>query len=80
MRPLYQDGAYYLFRVAQHEGFYLVDPARTAVQVIRQAPIVFLSKFTDVSLVVRAQVFSFSMLVMPALMCALCWFILPRDR
>jgi hypothetical protein len=79
-RGLYQDGAYYLFRVAQYQGFYTFDPARTTVQVMRQAPIALLSRFTDASLVTRAQVFTFTMLALPALLCALCWFILPRDR
>lgn len=79
-RGLFQDGSYYLLRVAQHEGFYLVDPARTSVQIMRQAPIAFLSKFTNASLQTRAQVFSFTMMALPALLCSLCWIILPRDR
>jgi len=79
-RGLYADGAYYLFRVAQFNGFFLVDPARTTVQVLRQAPVALLSGFTDVSLITRAQVFSLTMLALPALLCALCWFVLPRAR
>jgi hypothetical protein len=54
-RGLYQDGAYYLYRIAEREGFYLFDPARTTVQVMRQAPVVLLTKLGNFSLVERAQ-------------------------
>jgi len=79
-RGLYQDGAYYLYRIAEHESFYLVDPARTTVQAMRQAPAVLLTKFGSFSLVERAQAFSLAMLLMPVLLCAACWFIVPAGR
>ena len=79
-RGLYQDGAYYLFRVAEREWLRLGDPARTTVQILRQIPIVLLSRFTDWSLFERAQVFSFTMLALPVLFVGLCWFVLPRRR
>lgn len=79
-RGLYQDGAYYLFRLAEHDWFWLGDPARTTVQVLRQAPLVLLARFIDLSLFTRAQIFSFIMLALPVLLIALCWFIAPRQR
>jgi hypothetical protein len=79
-RGLYSDGAYYLVKVAEHEWFWLADPARTTVQILRQVPIVLLSRFTDWSLFSRAQVFSFTMLALPVLLVALCWFLVPRRR
>ena len=77
-RGLYQDGAYYLFRVAKAEWFSLYQPARTTIDILRQAPIVFLSVFTDLSLFARAQVFSLTMLALPLLFVAVCWFLIPR--
>jgi hypothetical protein len=79
-RGLFNDGAYYLYRVAERENFYLVDPARTTVQVLRQAPVVLLSKIGGFSLMTRGQLLSFAMLALPALLVALCWFIAPADR
>ena len=77
-RGLYEDGAYYLFRVAKAEWFSLHQPARATVDILRQAPIVLLSAFTDLSLFARAQVFSLTMLGLPLLFVALCWFLVPR--
>ena len=79
-RGLYHDGVYYLMRVAERQGFHLTDPARTTVQILRQAPIVALSQFTSMSLFGRGQVFTFVMLAFPPLLCGLCWFVAPRDR
>jgi hypothetical protein len=79
-RGLYQDGFYYLLHVAEREGFYLVDPARTTVEILRQAPIVLLSKLGGISLFARGQVFSFAMLALPTALVVACWFIAPRDR
>jgi hypothetical protein len=79
-RGLYQDGAYYLYRIAEREGFYLFDPARTTVQVMRQAPVVLLTKLGNFSLVERAEVFSLAMLLIPVLLCGLCWIIVPAGR
>ena len=79
-RGIYRDGIGYLFRITASKWFFLTDTARTAVEILRQAPIVFLSKFTDTSLLQLGQLFSFVLLVLPTLLCALCWFIAPRDR
>lgn len=76
-RGLYSDGAYYLYRVAEHEWFYLVDPARTTVQFLRQLPVVLLTSCGVTSMTVRGQVFSFAMLITPVLLTMLCWWIAP---
>jgi hypothetical protein len=79
-RGLYHDGVAYLFRIAEHDGFVLVDTARTSVQILRQAPIVLLSKHTSMTVFQRGQAFTIVLLMLPTLLCALCWFIAPRDR
>src|SRR5665647_488989 len=72
-RGIFQDGVYYLYRIAERQWFYLVDPARTTVQALRQAPIVLLTRFSDLSLFERGQAFTFVMLSLPAMLCAVCW-------
>lgn len=78
-RGLYQDGTYYLIRMAEREWFYLVDPARTTVQVLRQAPVVLLMRTAWLGLPTYAVVFTFAMLAMPLLLVIPCWFIPPRE-
>lgn len=79
-RGMFQDGVYYLYRIAEREWFHLVDPARTTVQALRQAPIVLLTRFSELSLFERGQAFTFIMLMLPALLCAICWWIAPANR
>jgi hypothetical protein len=79
-RGIFQDGVYYLYRMAERQSFLLVDPARTTVQALRQAPIVLLTRLTDLSLFERGQAFTFVMLFLPAMLCAICWWIAPADR
>jgi hypothetical protein len=78
-RGLYADGVFYLVRIYSDERFLLFD-TRSTVQILRQAPIVFLSKYTSATLFECGQVFTFVMLTMPAALCAVCWFIAPRNR
>ena len=66
-RGMFQDGVYYLYRIAEREWFHLVDPARTTVQALRQAPIVLLTRISELSLFERGQAFTFIMLMLPAL-------------
>src|SRR5260370_32028834 len=61
-RGLFQDGAYYLYRITEREWFYLYDPARTTVQMMRQAPVVAMLKLGDFSLIRLGQIFSLAML------------------
>jgi len=79
-RGLYADGSYYLVRIAETQNFLLFDPARTTIQVIRQLPLVILQRWTDLNLAQLGQAFSLSMLLIPVLLCALCWPILPPGR
>jgi hypothetical protein len=78
-RGLYSDGAAYLVNVFAQEWFLLFD-TRTTVQILRQAPIVVLSRYTSATLFECGQVFTFVMLTLPTLLCALCWFIAPPNR
>jgi len=77
-RGLYQDGAYYLIRMAERDWFYLVDPARTTVQILRQMPVVLLMRTSGLSLQAYGTVFSLAMLLLPVLLAIPCWFIPPR--
>jgi hypothetical protein len=79
-RGLYHDGVAYLFRIAEHDKFFLVNTARTTVDVLRQTPIVLLSNFSSMSLFQRGQVFTVVLLTLPTILCALCWFVVPRNR
>jgi hypothetical protein len=79
-RGLYHDGVAYLFRIAESDGFVLDYDTRTTVEILQQAPIVLLSKLTSMSLFQRGQIFTAVLLMLPTMLCALCWFIAPRDR
>jgi hypothetical protein len=79
-RGLYHDGVYYLVEIAETKRFFIPGPARATVQVLRQAPVVLLSNFTDMSLFQLGLAFSFTLLILPTLLCALCWLVTPRDR
>ena len=54
------------------------NQVQTTLQALRQAPVVLLSRFTDLSLFHRAQAFTFVMLMLPPALVAVCWFIAPR--
>lgn len=79
-RGLYHDGVFYVFRVVQLEWFSLTGTARTTVQILRQIPIVVLTRFTSLRPFQLGQVFTFTLLILPTVLCALCWFIAPRNR
>jgi hypothetical protein len=79
-RGLYGDGAYYLLRIAEIERFHLHESQRKTVQILRQALVVALRRLTNLDLFQLGQAFSLSMLLLPAVLCALCWPILPRER
>ena len=76
-RGLYGDGASYLVGIYGDQWFLLFD-TRTIVQLMRQAPIVLLAKYTSATLFECGQVFTFTMLTLPTVLCGLCWFILPQ--
>lgn len=50
------------------------------VQVLRQAPVVFASRYTSASLFECGQIFTLVMLTLPWAFCVLCWFVLPRKQ
>jgi hypothetical protein len=62
------------------DKWFLMYDARATVQILRQAPIVLLSRYTSATLFECGQVFTFTMLMMPTALCALCWFIAPKNR
>lgn len=79
-RGLFQDGVYYLVRVCEREWIYLYDPARTTVQIMRQAPIVLLLKLGDFKLIELGRFLSLTMLIAPPALITFCWYIAPRDK
>jgi hypothetical protein len=79
-RGLFQDGVYYLIRVCEHEWFYLYDPARTTVQIMRQAPVVLALNLGEFRLIELGRLLSLTMLITPPVLTALCWYIVPRDQ
>jgi hypothetical protein len=76
---LYADGASSLVGIYGDKWFLTYD-VRGTVQILRQAPIVLLSRYTTATLFECGQVFTFVMLTMPTALCALCWFIAPNNR
>src|SRR5262249_55258202 len=69
-----------LLKIAGKENFDFFDPQRRTVQILRQAVVVVLRRLTNLELFSLGQAFSFSMLLLPVVLCALCWPILPRGR
>src|SRR5437868_2655006 len=79
-RGLYADASHYLLKIAEKEYFHLYDPPRKTLQILRQAAVVFLRRETNLGLFELGQAFSLSMLLLPTLLCGLCWLILPPER
>jgi hypothetical protein len=79
-RGLFADGSYYLVKVVQQQDFYVVFPPRKLVQALQQAPVIPLVRMTTLSLAELGKVHSLSMLLIPILLCAVCWPILPPER
>src|SRR5205085_10494756 len=79
-RGLYADASHYLLKIAEKEYFHLYDPPRKTLQILRQAAVVFLRRETNIGLFELGQAFSLSMLLLPTLLCGLCWLILPPER
>ena len=78
-RGTYADGAALLVAIYDTKWFFLGE-TRTIVDMLRQVPIVLLSRYTSATLFECGQVFTFSMLALPTILCALCWLIAPRNR
>jgi hypothetical protein len=76
-RGLYADAAALL--VVIYEGsWFPIFGSRAIVEALRQIPIILLSKYSSATLLECGQVLSFIMLGLPTILCAFCWFILPR--
>jgi hypothetical protein len=68
LRGLYADGVAYLLSIYS-DGWFLTFDKRTVVQVLRQLPVVILSRYTSADLTHCGMVFSFTMLFLPVLLC-----------
>lgn len=79
-RGLYLDGAYFLFEIAERSWFFLPAPPRATIDVLRQAPVVILARYTDAPLFRLGQALSLAMAALPVLLVAACWLIAPRER
>src|SRR5580698_5572842 len=78
-RGAYADAAALVVAILESNSF-IVSGTRAAVEIMRQAPIVVMARYTTASLFECAQVLTFVMLALPTLLCAVCWWIAPRDR
>jgi hypothetical protein len=80
-RGLHGDGAPLLVALYERQWFFLPSlGSRSVVEILRQTPIVLLSKYTHATLLQCGQVLSLVMLTLPTLLCWLCWFIAPREH
>ena len=79
-RGLYSDGAAYLVAIYERQWFFFPSSTRAVVDILRQGPIVLLSRFTSATLFECGQVFTFVMLTLPTLLCSVCWLIAPRNQ
>src|SRR5437868_12241868 len=78
-RGVYADAAGLVVVIYEMKWFF-VSGTRIAVELMRQAPIVLLAKYTSATLFECAQALTFVMLTLPTILCALCWWIVPQDR
>src|SRR5579859_2101403 len=78
-RGVYADAAGLVVVIFESKWF-LVSGPRAAVEIMRQAPVVLLARYTSASLFQGAQLLTFVMLALSPLLCAACWWIAPRDK
>src|SRR6266566_4633747 len=80
-RGVYADAAGLVVVIYEMKWFLLsLSGTRIAVEIMRQAPIVLLARYTSATLLECAQALTFVMLTLPTILCALCWWIVPQDR
>ena len=78
-RGLYADAAPLLVVLYETKQFFVsLSGSRAVVEILRQTPVVLLSKYTSATLFQCGQALTFVMLALPTLLCALCWPIAPR--
>jgi hypothetical protein len=78
-RGVYADAAGLVVVIYELKWFFVSGP-RAAVEIIRQAPVVLLARYTSATLFEGAQLLTFVMLGLPTVLCAVCWWIAPRDQ
>jgi hypothetical protein len=78
-RGVYADAAGLVVVIYEMQWFF-VSGTRAAVEVMRQAPVVLLTRYTSATLFECAQALTFVMLALPTLLCAVCWWIAPRNQ
>jgi hypothetical protein len=78
-RGVYADAAGLVVVIYELKWF-LVSGPRAVVEILRQAPVVLLARYSSATLFEGAQLLTFVMLALPTLLCAVCWWIPPRDR
>jgi hypothetical protein len=78
-RGVYADAAGLVVVIYELKSFFASGP-RAAVEIMRQAPVVLLARYTSATLFEGAQLLTFVTLALPTLLCAVCWWITPRDR
>jgi hypothetical protein len=79
-RGMYADAAGLVVVIYELKRFFVSGGPRAAVEIMRQAPIVLLARYTSATLFEGAQLLTFVMLALPILLCAVCWWIVPQDR
>jgi hypothetical protein len=79
LRGLFGDGFHYLLRIAERETFWLEAPARRAVELVRQLPVLAALEL-GAGVEALGVVFGLAMLLLPPALVALCWPALPRGR
>ena len=78
-RGLYADAAALLVVIYEGNWFFLsLSSPRAMVEILRQTPIVLLTKDLSATLFQCGQALTFVVLALPTLLCALCWPIAPR--
>ncbi len=77
-RGLVYDGAYYLLGIAAHHRFQFYEPARLTVQALQQCFAVAGARLGIHDLWTLGVLFSLGTSGWPAILTALCWFVLPR--
>jgi hypothetical protein len=78
-RGVYADAAGLVVVIYELRWFFVSGP-RAAVEILRQTPVVLLARYTSATLFEGAQVLTFVMLVLPTLLCTVCWWIAPRGQ
>ena len=80
LRGLYADGAFYLLRMIQEDGFWLFEPSRRTVQFLQQLPSVVGMAYGIHDADTLAVIYSLTMQLLPLAFVATSYLVLPKDR